>query len=44
MVEFTCDAAEWLRTWGEGIFHLGYITDDLDQRRGGADRCFETLR
>ena len=37
------NAMEWLRTRGEGIFHLGYATDDLEQRPGGAEVCFETL-
>src|ERR1044072_880162 len=37
------NAMEWLRTRGEGIFHLGYATDDLDQRPGGVQVCFETL-
>ena len=36
-------AKEWLRTRGEGIFHLGYATDDLDQRPGGVQVCFESL-
>ena len=37
------NAREWLETRGEGIFHLGYATDDLDQRPGGVEVCFETL-
>jgi len=37
------NAREWLETRGEGIFHLGYATDDLAQRPAGADVCFETL-
>lgn len=37
------NAREWLETRGEGIFHLGYATDDLAQRPGGASVCFETL-
>lgn len=37
------NAREWLETRGEGIFHLGYATDDLDQRPGGAEVVFETL-
>ena len=37
------NAMEWLRTRGEGIFHLGYATDNLDQRPGGVEACFETL-
>ena len=37
------NAKEWLRTRGEGIFHLGYATDDLEQRPGGTEVCFEAL-
>ena len=37
------NAMEWLRTRGEGIFHLGFATDDLDQRPDGIEVCFETL-
>jgi methylmalonyl-CoA/ethylmalonyl-CoA epimerase len=37
------NAREWLETRGEGIFHLGYATDDLTQRPNGASVCFETL-
>lgn len=37
------NAMEWLRTRGEGIFHLGYATDNLEQRPGGVEACFETL-
>jgi len=37
------NAREWLETRGEGIFHLGYATDDLDQRPGGVGVCFESL-
>jgi hypothetical protein len=37
------NAMEWLRTRGEGIFHLGYATDDLEQRPGGVESAFETL-
>lgn len=37
------NAKEWLSTRGEGIFHLGYATDDLTQRPGGVEACFETL-
>jgi hypothetical protein len=37
------NAREWLEMRGEGIFHLGYSTDDLDQRPGGVEVCFETL-
>jgi hypothetical protein len=36
------NAKEWLRTRGEGIFHLGYATDDLDQRPEGVEVCFES--
>jgi hypothetical protein len=37
------NAKEWLATRGEGIFHLGYATDDLDQRPEGVEVCFESL-
>ena len=37
------NAREWLETRGEGIFHLGYATDDLTQRPGGAQVCFESF-
>lgn len=37
------NAREWLRTRGEGIFHMGYATDDLDQRPDGVACVFETL-
>jgi len=37
------NAREWLETRGEGIFHLGYATDDLTQRPGGAPVCFESF-
>lgn len=37
------NAMKWLRTRGEGIFHLGYATDDLEQRPGGVEVCFEAL-
>lgn len=37
------NAKEWLNTRGEGIFHLGYATDDLGQRPEGIEVCFETL-
>jgi hypothetical protein len=37
------NAMEWLRTRGEGIFHLGYATDNLEQRPGGVEAVFETL-
>jgi len=36
-------ASEWLATRGEGIFHLGYATANLEQRPGGAQVCFETI-
>jgi len=36
------NAKEWLRTRGEGIFHLGYATDNLDQRPEGVEVCFES--
>ena len=37
------NAKEWLRTRGEGIFHLGYATDDLEQRPNGVEVCFESF-
>jgi methylmalonyl-CoA/ethylmalonyl-CoA epimerase len=37
------NAREWLETCGEGIFHLGYATNDLTQRPGGAAVCFESF-
>jgi len=37
------NAREWLETRGEGIFHLGYATDDLTQRPGGVQVCFESF-
>lgn len=37
------NAMYWLKTHGEGIFHLGYATDNLDQRPGGAGVCFESF-
>ncbi len=37
------NAREWLETRGEGIFHLGYATDDLSQRPGGVPVCFESF-
>jgi methylmalonyl-CoA/ethylmalonyl-CoA epimerase len=37
------NAREWLETRGEGIFHLGYAVDDLDQRPDGAQVCFESF-
>lgn len=41
--EGEANAKEWLRTRGEGIFHLGYATDNLDQRPGNTEAVFETL-
>ena len=37
------NAREWLETRGEGIFHLGYATDDLSQRPDGVEVCFESF-
>jgi methylmalonyl-CoA/ethylmalonyl-CoA epimerase len=37
------NAREWLETRGEGIFHLGYAVDDLSQRPGGVECCFESF-
>jgi methylmalonyl-CoA/ethylmalonyl-CoA epimerase len=37
------NAREWLEMRGEGIFHLGYATDDLSQRPGGVEVCFESF-
>jgi hypothetical protein len=37
------NAREWLETRGEGIFHLGYATDDLTQRPDGVPVCFESF-
>jgi len=40
-------AREFLETRGEGVFHVGYATDDPTQRPGGVEACFEvgsTLR
>ncbi len=37
------NAKEWLQTRGEGIFHVGYATDDLSQRPGGVAVCFESF-
>jgi len=37
------NAKEWLHTRGEGIFHLGYATDNLDQRPCGVQVCFESF-
>jgi 4-hydroxyphenylpyruvate dioxygenase-like putative hemolysin len=36
-------ASEWLAARGEGIFHIGYATTNLEQRPGGAQVCFETI-
>lgn len=36
-------ASEWLANKGEGIFHLGYSTDNLLQRPAGLELCFESL-
>lgn len=36
-------AREWLEQGGEGIFHLGYITDDMNQRPAGSEVCFHPL-
>ncbi|MGP3792603.1 VOC family protein [Pseudomonas sp. B392_1p] len=36
-------ASEWLAAKGEGIFHLGYATTNLEQRPGGVEVCFETI-
>jgi methylmalonyl-CoA/ethylmalonyl-CoA epimerase len=37
------NAREWLETRGEGIFHLGYATDDVSQRPDGVAICFESF-
>jgi len=37
------NAREWLEMHGEGIFHLGYATDDLTQRPDGIGVCFESF-
>ena len=34
-------AAEFLDVRGEGVFHVGYATDDPTQRPGGLGPCFE---
>jgi hypothetical protein len=34
-------AHEFLATRGEGVFHVGYATDDPTQRPGGTPACFE---
>lgn len=36
-------ASEWLAARGEGIFHLGYATTNLDQRPADVEVCFETI-
>src|SRR4051794_7420462 len=36
-------AGEFLERRGEGIFHVGYATDDPTQRPGGVSACFEVL-
>ncbi len=35
-------AKDWLKTRGEGVFHLGYAVDEMSQRPGGADCIFES--
>jgi methylmalonyl-CoA/ethylmalonyl-CoA epimerase len=39
-------ASRWMQQHGEGIFHVSYATDDVEQRPGGVDRSPEvtTLR
>ena len=37
------NAKEWLRTRGEGIFHVGVATDDVRDRPLEADVIFEVL-
>lgn len=37
------NAREWLEERGPGIFHLGFMTDDVGQRPDGVQVCFETL-
>ncbi|CAB4364089.1 MAG: hypothetical protein F2681_08785 [Actinobacteria bacterium] len=34
-------AREFLDARGEGVFHVGYATDDPTQRPGGVEACFE---
>ncbi len=34
-------AGEFLATRGEGVFHVGYATDDPTQRPGGIGPCFQ---
>jgi hypothetical protein len=36
------NAKEWLRTRGEGIFHLGYAVDDIRRRPEGVECVFES--
>lgn len=36
------NAKEWLRTRGEGIFHVGYAVDDMNQRPDGCECVFES--
>lgn len=36
------NAKEWLKTRGEGIFHLGYAVDDMTQRPDGVECVFES--
>ena len=36
-------AGEFLEARGEGIFHVGYATDDPTQRPSGISACFEVL-
>lgn len=36
------NAKEWLRTRGEGIFHLGFAVDDMRQRPDGVECVFES--
>ncbi|MBG6120032.1 MULTISPECIES: VOC family protein [unclassified Sphingobium] len=40
--EGLANAREWLETRGEGIFHLGFVTDDIGQRPAGVEVCFES--
>lgn len=36
------NAKEWLRTRGQGIFHLGYAVDDMRRRPEGVECVFES--
>ena len=36
-------AREWLDSRGPGLFHLGFICDDMSVRPLGADVCFESF-